>query len=91
MSSINAVPVSARSMPMDARTGANGSYTLPSYAYIPHPALTQISTGHVGTPLPGAPAQFRAVPGPSFHQQFPTATLTGVYGIRQANVKTSPV
>ena len=89
--SVNSIPVSARSAPMDARTLANGSYTLPAYAYIPHASLNQISTGHIGTPMPGMPAQFRAVPGPGTLPSFPRAQLTGVYGVRQAQIKTSPV
>jgi hypothetical protein len=88
---INTVPVSARTQPLDIRTLAGGGYTLPAYAYFPHAALQQISTGHVGTPMPGQPAQFRAVPGNSYAAHFPTATLTGVFGTRLVNVKSSPL
>lgn len=88
---VNVVPVSARSAPIDTRTLANGSYTLPAYAYIPHAALSQIGTGHVGTPVGNEPALFRAVPGQSYNANFPTAQLTGVFGTRLFNVKTSPL
>lgn len=88
--SVNGYQVAGRTHPYDPSITANGSYTLPQYAFIPHPALQQLSRGIVQGPMPmgvqsaafAAPPglALRALPGP----QVP------VYGIRVLNYKTSP-
>ena len=35
---------------LNTTTVPNGSYTLPRYAFIPHPMLQQLSSGRVGSP-----------------------------------------
>lgn len=82
--------VSARNQPYDARTTANGSYTLPQYAFIPHPQLQQLSSGMVASPGAFvASAAFAAPPGIN-GRPYPTPSLP-IYGIRTIlNYKTSP-
>lgn len=88
--SINTVQVAARTHPWDGRTAANGSYTLPQYAFIPHPDLQQLSSGFVSGPLPYgfSAADFAAIPGIS-SRPYPTPDIP-VYGIRVINQKVSP-
>lgn len=87
---INTVAISSRTLPFDRQTTANGSYTLPRYAFIPHPALQQLASGQVGAPLPiGFPAASFAAP-PSLQRAYPVPDLAGVFGFRQMQVKTSP-
>lgn len=85
-----ATPVSARTAPYDPRVTANGSYTLPQYAYIPNPQLQQLATGMVAAPGAFvASAAFAAPPGIN-SRPYPTPSLP-IYGIRTVlNYKTSP-
>ena len=87
---INTFPISRRTLPGDPRIDANGSYTLPQYAFIPHPALQQLATGNVPGPLPnGFPtANFAAPPGIQ-RRYYPTAQVP-IYGVRVVNYKSSP-
>ena len=85
--SLNTVQVSARTIPGSAQVTASGGYTLPQYAFFPHPALQVISSGMI--PSPGAAmtaAAFTATPGSQRPYPIP------VYGVRSliAFAKTSP-
>jgi hypothetical protein len=87
--SANTIQIAARNMGMDPRITANGSYTLPQYAFIPHPALQQLSSGFVSGPMaPQQSAAFAVVPGMA-GRALPTA-MGSVYGIRSLQYKSSP-
>lgn len=86
---LNVIPISRRTSPMDMTVTANGSYTLPRYAFIPHPALQQLSSGMVMGPTSGIQsADFATVPGIS-QRPYPVPILSG-YGIRSVSIKQSP-
>lgn len=83
---INTIPISARTIGLDPRVTANGSYTLPQYAFIPHPDLQPMSRGMIPNPgIPSQSAQFMAVPGIQ-QRPYPTPQVP-VYGIRQVQLK----
>jgi hypothetical protein len=87
--SANTIQIAARTAGMDPRITANGSYTLPQYAFIPHPALQQLSSGFVSGPMaPQQSAGFAVVPGVSA-RPLPTS-MGAVYGIRSLQYKSSP-
>lgn len=87
---INTIPISNRTLPTDGSVTANGSYTLPKYAFIPHPALQQIATGRVNDPTPsGIPTAAFAAPWQT-NRPYPIPLTPNVYGIRLAQVKQSP-
>jgi hypothetical protein len=86
--SINGIPVSSKSAPYSPTITANGSYTLPQYAFIPHPILQQMSSGLVLAPTLGGmqTADFTALQGVA-QRPYPTPNVPGVYGIRSATFK----
>jgi hypothetical protein len=87
--SLNGIPISRRTVAMDMTITANGSYTLPRYAFIPHPALQQLSSGMVQGPNPGIQsADFATVPGIAM-RPYPVPSMAG-YGIRSVQLKQSP-
>lgn len=88
MSSVNPIPIGARTFALDQRISANGSYTLPQYAFIPHPSLQQLSSGSVDGPMaPMISASFTAPP--SLQRAYPVPDQTA-YGIRSMHIKASP-
>jgi hypothetical protein len=87
--SVNALPIGARTIGLDPRITANGSYTLPQYAFIPHPSLQQLSSGMVGAPQPGIISAGFAAPIGIDSRAYPTP-IGAVYGIRALNYKQSP-
>lgn len=90
--SLNNVPVSGRTAPYDKRLTANGSYTLPQYAFIPHASLQLLAGPIVPGPAIGndlATAGFAAPPNLNA-RPYPTGNRPGVYGIRSIQVKASP-
>jgi hypothetical protein len=86
--SVNTMPVTRRFMPMQMQATANGSYTLPQYAYIPDPTLAQVGQGCILGPTPGGASatQFAGVIN-AIGRPYPTPVLTGAFSIRQANFK----
>ena len=88
--SINTVPISARTAPYNPQVTANGSYTLPQYAFIPHPDLQQLSSGTVKAPTPGMPTAFFVLPQQIAARAMPQADNRGVYGIRSIYYKSGP-
>lgn len=89
--SVNTIPVSARNAPWQAITTANGSYTLPQYAYIPHPDLQQLARGTVLAPsfMGASQAVFALVPNIA-QRAYPTPSTPGAFAIRQASFKAGP-
>lgn len=87
---INGIPISRRTLPFDPQTTANGSFTLPRFAFIPSPALQQLSGVVVMAPTLGGltPSAFAAPP--QLNRPYPVPVSGGIYGIRMANTKTSP-
>lgn len=88
--SVNTIPISARNAPYDPKVTANGSFTMPQFAFIPHPALQQLSSGTVMAPTPGMQSAFFALPGPIAARAMPQADNRGVYGIRAIYYKSVP-
>lgn len=91
---VNTVPISSRTLPLDGQTTANGSYTLPRYAFIPHASLQQLSGAFVASPTPGGAAIGATFAAPyQLQRPYPTPSTPNVYGTRAAtvvNLKTSP-
>lgn len=89
--SVNGLPVSSKTAPYSPQITANGSYTLPQYAFIPHPILQQLSSGQVLAPTLGgmATADFAALQGIA-QRPYPVPNVPSVYGIRMAVTKTRP-
>lgn len=87
---LNTIPISQRTLPYDPRINANGSYTLPQYAFIPHPNLQQLSSGVVLDPgtIAGAPAAFAAPM--QLQRAYPVPVGPAIYGLRATQVKVSP-
>lgn len=88
--SINTIPISGRTAPYSPQITANGSYTLPQYAFIPHPDLQQLSSGKVLAPTPGMQSAFFALPAGIAARAMPQASTPSVYGIRAIYYKQSP-
>jgi len=88
--SINTVPISARNAPYSPQITANGSYTLPQYAFIPHPDLHQLASGTVLAPTPGMISAFFSLPNSIAARAMPTSDNRGVYGVRSIYYKSSP-
>lgn len=88
--SINTIPISQRNAPYSPKITANGSYTLPQYAFIPHPDLQQLSSGMVLAPTPGMQSAFFALPSAIAARAMPQANTPSVYGIRAIYYKQSP-
>lgn len=86
--SANVIPVGARSAPFDAQITANGSYTLPKYAFIPNSQLRAISTGSVPAPSQGGPGGSLVLPSTT-RRPYPVPVVGNIYGVRQAVIKTS--
>lgn len=87
---INSVPISRRSLPYSQGITAGGGYTLPQYAFIPHPSLKVLATGQVPSPSgAGISANF-VLPTQFASRPYPVPQMDGVYAIRQSIVKTSP-
>lgn len=75
---------------MDTQATATGGYTLPRYAFIPHPALQQLAYGRVMEPAPiGVPSASFVAPAP-LQRPYPTPDTPAVYGVRSYQVKSSP-
>jgi hypothetical protein len=88
--SVNSIPVSRRTLPLNPQIQANGSYTLPQQIHIPHPVLQQIGSGHVANPLVGGvPSRIGTVAAIAA-RPYPTPDMPGVHGIRMVNTKVSP-
>ena len=86
--SINTVPISSRNAGMDVQITANGSYTLPKYAFIPHPALHQLAGPRVNAPTDQTiPTAAFAAPA-SLARNLPT--VAPVYAIRSIHLKRTP-
>jgi hypothetical protein len=85
---INTIPVSARNAPYSPVTTTNGSYTLPQYAFIPHPILQQLSNGMVLAPTLGgiSTADFASVLATQ-QRPYPVPDVPSIYGIRVAVYK----
>lgn len=88
--SINTVPIAARNAPYNPQVTANGSFTLPQFAFIPHPDLQQLSSGTVRAPTPGMISAFFALPQQIAARKMPVADNRGVYGIRSIYYKSTP-
>lgn len=88
--SINTIPISQRNAPYSPQITANGSFTLPQYAFIPHPDLQQLSSGRVLAPTPGMQSAFFALPAGIAARAMPQANTPSVYGIRAIYYKQSP-
>lgn len=85
---INTIPISGRTSPYDPSTTANGSYTLPRYAFIPNASLQQLQGPIVMAPgAQGGTSNFIAPP--MLQRPYPAPAITGVYGIRGYNLKSS--
>lgn len=87
---LNTIPISARTSPYEPRVTANGSYTLPQYAFIPHPALQQLSSGMVLAPTPGMISAFFSLPRGIASRTMPVADTPSVYGMRAIYYKSTP-
>lgn len=88
--SINVVQVSSRTAPYSPQITASGGFTLPQYAFIPHPDLQQLSSGTVLAPTPGAISAFFALPAQIARRAMPVSDNRGVYGIRSIYYKATP-
>lgn len=86
--SINALPISRRTVSSDGMITSNGSYTLPRFAFIPHPSLQQLSTGTVQMPTPGGQSAFFAAPG-NLQRPYPSPYMPAAYGVRHVQMKFS--
>lgn len=89
---INTVQTGSRTVSYDMHTTANGSYTLPKYAFIPHASLQQLSGPIVNSPSYGSGvvgADYAAMPAGGMHP-YPIPAMPSVYGIRVVNTKMSP-
>ena len=84
---INTIPISGRTAAYDPATTANGSYTLPRYAFIPNAALQQLAGPIVLSPGSTMGGQSQFVAPPILQRPYPAPAITGVYGIRQYNLK----
>lgn len=79
---VNTIQVSRRTMPFDSRIDANGSYTLPQYAFIPHPALQQLSSGMVQSPGAGGQSAGFVQPVAISQRPYPVSPMAATWGIR---------
>lgn len=87
---INSIPVSRRSLPYSQGITAGGGYTLPQYAFIPHPSLQALASGFVPGPSgAGISANF-VLPAQFASRPYPVPMMDGVYAMRQVQVKASP-
>lgn len=87
---INSVPISNRTLPFNQGITAGGGYTLPQYAFIPHPSLQQISTGVVGNPSGATISANFVLPTQFASRPYPVPQMDGVYAMRQVQVKATP-
>jgi hypothetical protein len=86
--SINVVPIANRSMGLDPQITANGSYTLPKYAFVPHASLHQLSGARVEAPTDQSVASATFAAPWQLARDFPT--LAPVYGVRSVHTKRHP-
>jgi hypothetical protein len=89
--SLNSLPVSRRTLPTNTAITANGSYTLPQYAFVPNAGVRPIASGFVPNPsTPGISANF-VLPGNIASRPYPVPVAPGsVYGVRAVVLKQSP-
>ena len=87
---INSVPISKRTLPYSQGITAGGGYTLPQYAFIPHPALKALASGAVAAPSGAAISANFVLPTQFASRPYPVPTMDGVYAMRQVQVKRSP-
>lgn len=88
--SLNSVPISRRTLPYNQGITAGGGYTLPQYAFIPHPSLQQVSSGFVQAPSGAAISANFVLPAQTASRPYPVPQMDGVYAMRQVQVKGSP-
>jgi hypothetical protein len=87
---VNAFQISARTAGLDPRITANGSYTLPQYAFIPHSSLQHMATGAIAGPMPaGISSADFAAPAGIQQRPYPTPHVP-LYGVRSLHYKSSP-
>lgn len=88
--SMNAVVATHRWVGTSNAITANGSYTLPRYAFIPHPSTQPLSTGFVGDPSGMViSATFSSLTAAT-QRPYPVPVTPSLYGIRSVQVKSSP-
>lgn len=88
--SMNAVVSTNRWVGTSNAITANGSYTLPKFAFIPHPSTQLLSTGMVGNPAGGiVSANFANLTATS-QRPYPVPVTPSLYGIRSVQIKSSP-
>lgn len=87
---INSIPISHRTLPYSQGITAGGGYTLPQFAFIPHPSLQQLSSGMVNGPSGAAISANFVLPTQFASRPYPTADMGAVYAMRQVIVKRSP-
>lgn len=87
---INSLPISRRTLPYSQGITAAGGYTLPQFAFIPHPSLQQLSSGAVQGPSGATISANFVLPTQFASRPYPVPSMDGVYAMRQIQVKRSP-
>lgn len=88
--SINVIPISQRSIPTNQAITANGSYTLPQYAFIPNAGVQPLSSGFVNNPGPALQSANFVLHPNLASRPYPVPSTPAVYGIRVVQLKQSP-
>ncbi len=86
---VNTIQISARTHPYDSRVDANGSYTLPQYAFIPHPSLQAVSGTFIPGPVPAIVSAAFTAPSALAGRAMPASTGPA-FVTRTISYKTSP-